>query len=75
MEEERTPESLVAGLVKLLEVKNQGDDQFIGRKKRGGIGRVFGGQVIAQALHAAEMTVDPSRPAHSAGDCPGPARC
>ena len=65
MEEERTPESLVAGLVKLLEVKNQGDDQFIGRKKRGGIGRVFGGQVIAQALHAAEMTVDPSRPAHS----------
>ena len=65
MEEERTPEQLVAGLVKLLEVKDQGDDQFIGRKKRGGIGRVFGGQVIAQALHAAEMTVDPSRPAHS----------
>jgi acyl-CoA thioesterase-2 len=26
---------------------------------------VFGGQVIAQALHAAELTVDPERPAHS----------
>ncbi len=65
MEEEHTPEQLVAGLVKLLEVKDQGEDQFIGRKKRGGIGRVFGGQVIAQALHAAELTVDPSRPAHS----------
>jgi len=65
MEEEHTPERLVAGLVKLLEVKDQGQDQFLGRKKRGGIGRVFGGQVIAQALHAAELTVDPTRPAHS----------
>ncbi|WP_374587826.1 acyl-CoA thioesterase [Novosphingobium sp.] len=65
MEEEHTPERLVAGLVKLLEVKDQGEDQFLGREKRGGIGRVFGGQVIAQALHAAELTVDPSRPAHS----------
>lgn len=65
MDNERTPEQLVAGLLKLLEVKPQGDDHFIGRKKRGGIGRVFGGQVIAQALHAAEATVDPERPAHS----------
>ncbi|MFM2302426.1 MAG: hypothetical protein RLZZ84_2162 [Pseudomonadota bacterium] len=64
-ETERTPEQLVAGLVKLLEVKEQGDDQFLGRKKRGGVGRVFGGQVIAQALAAAEQTVDPARPAHS----------
>ena len=65
MEIERTPEQLVAGLLKLLEVKPQGDDHFIGRKKRGGIGRMFGGQVIAQALCAAELTVDPERPAHS----------
>ncbi|MBS0475209.1 MAG: acyl-CoA thioesterase II [Proteobacteria bacterium] len=65
MDAQRTPEQLVAGLVKLLEVKPQGDDLFIGRKKRGGIGRVFGGQVIAQALLAAEATVDPARPAHS----------
>lgn len=65
MDGERTPEQLVAGLVKLLEVKDQGEDQFLGRKKRGGVGRVFGGQVIAQALHSAELTVDPARPAHS----------
>ena len=65
MEPDRTPEQLVAGLLKLLEVKPQGDDQFIGRKKRGGQGRMFGGQVIAQALCAAELTVDPERPAHS----------
>lgn len=65
MDSEYTPEQLVAGLLKLLEVKPQGEDHFIGRKKRGGIGRVFGGQVIAQALHAAEATVDPERPAHS----------
>ncbi len=65
MDAEQSPEQLVAGLVRLLEVKDQGEDRFIGRKKRGGIGRVFGGQVIAQALHAAELTVDPSRPAHS----------
>ena len=65
MDTEHTPEQLVSGLLKLLAVKPQGDDQFLGRKKRGGIGRMFGGQVIAQALAAAELTVDPERPAHS----------
>ena len=65
MEQQYTPEQLVAGLIKLLAVKPQGGDQFLGRKKRGGVGRMFGGQVIAQALAAAELTVDPDRPAHS----------
>ncbi len=65
MENQRTPQQLVDSLRKLLEVQDQGGDHFLGRKKRGGIGRVFGGQVIAQALHAAELTVDPARPAHS----------
>ncbi|MBS0481505.1 MAG: acyl-CoA thioesterase II [Proteobacteria bacterium] len=65
MDADYSPEQLVAGLIRLLEVKPQGDDQFIGRKKRGGVGRVFGGQVIAQALLSAEATVDPARPAHS----------
>ncbi len=65
MDSQRTPEQLVASLVKLLEVQDQGEDHFLGRKKRGGVGRVFGGQVIAQALLAAENTVDPDRPAHS----------
>ncbi len=60
-----TPEQLVAWLIKLLDVKDDGEDQFTGRRKRGGIGRVFGGQVIAQALAAAERTVDEGRLAHS----------
>ena len=64
-ENEPTPKQLVAWLIKLLDVKDAGDDKFTGRRRRGGIGRVFGGQVIAQALAAAERTVDPSRLAHS----------
>ena len=65
MESQPTPERLVSGLIKLLEPKPLGEDRYEGRKKRGGVGRVFGGQVIAQALLAAEDTVDPDRPAHS----------
>ena len=65
MDPEATPEQLVASLVKLLEVKDSGEDHFAGRRLRGGVGRVFGGQVIAQALAAAERTVDPARLAHS----------
>ena len=64
-EQEPTPEQLVAWLIKLLDVKDAGDDKFTGRRKRGGVGRVFGGQVIAQALAAAERTVDEDRLAHS----------
>ncbi|HUQ13948.1 MAG TPA: acyl-CoA thioesterase domain-containing protein, partial [Novosphingobium sp.] len=60
-----TSEQLVAWLVKLLDVQELGDDRFEGRKKRDGVGRVFGGQVIAQALAAAERTVDEARLAHS----------
>lgn len=60
-----TPEELVRWLVKLLDVKELGGDRFAGRRRRGGIGRVFGGQVIAQALAAAEHTVDQTREAHS----------
>lgn len=65
MNEERTPEQLVAGLLKLLAVTPDGEDCFTGRRKRGGVGRVFGGEVIAQALNAAEATVPDDRPAHS----------
>ena len=65
MDSERTPEQLVSGLLKLLEVKPEGEDRFAGRRKRGGVGRVFGGEVIAQALGAAEATVADDRGAHS----------
>lgn len=63
--ETRSPEQLVAGLVRLLTVEPTGDDHFTGRRKKGGIGRVFGGEVIAQALNAAQATVGSGRPAHS----------
>lgn len=62
---EQSPRELVDGLLHLLEVQQTGEDAFFGRKKPDGIGRVFGGQVIAQALASAEATVDPARPAHS----------
>ena len=42
-----------------------GEDRFDGPRRRDGVGRVFGGQVIAQALMAAQATVHEDRPAHS----------
>ena len=59
------PEKLVAALVRLLTVEPSGEDTFTGQRKQGGIGRVFGGEVIAQALMAAQATVDPGRDVHS----------
>jgi acyl-CoA thioesterase II len=60
-----TPEGMVAELVALLDVQQEGPDLFHGGRKPGGVGRVFGGQIIAQALMAATKTVDPDRVAHS----------
>lgn len=60
-----TPEALVAGLLNLLDVTDHGGDRFEGRRKIGGVGRVFGGQVIGQALASAERTVADDRPVHS----------
>jgi acyl-CoA thioesterase-2 len=60
-----SPQELVRWLVKLLDVKELGGDRFAGRRRRGGVGRVFGGQVIAQALAAADRTVAADREAHS----------
>ena len=60
-----TPEQLVAELTLLLDLEPRGGDRYIGRPQRGGKGRVFGGQAIAQALGAARRTVAPDRYAHS----------
>ncbi|MCH7628933.1 MAG: acyl-CoA thioesterase II [Proteobacteria bacterium] len=60
-----SPEQLVADLLELLDVEDRGGDRFRGRRKKGGVGRVFGGQVIGQALAAAELTVAADRPVHS----------
>lgn len=63
--ETATPESLVADLVDLLDVEEIDTDLYRGRRSRGGIGRVFGGQVIAQALQAAQRSTAMPRTAHS----------
>ena len=64
-EEGPSPQALVDGLTRLLTVVPQGEDLFVGKRQKGGVGRVFGGEVIAQALMAATAAVDPDRLAHS----------
>ena len=65
MSETKTPEELVAGLVRLLTVTRQAEDSFTAPQQPGGVGRVFGGQVIAQALQAAQATAPEGLKAHS----------
>ncbi len=65
MSETPTPEKLVAGLVRLLTVKQDGPDHFVGLPQKGGVGRVFGGQVIAQALQSAQLAAPEGMVAHS----------
>lgn len=56
---------LVDGLVKLLTVEKRASDIYMGSPQHGGVGRVFGGQVIAQALQAAQATIGNAKTAHS----------
>ncbi len=65
MNDSKTPEQLVAGLVRLLTVKPAAENAFTGNQQPDGIGRVFGGQVIAQALQAAQRTAPDGMEAHS----------
>ena len=55
----------VAATVRLLTLDQQTENHFLGHRKPGGLGRIYGGQVVAQALAAAQNTVDPSRRPHS----------
>lgn len=73
-----TPEALTAGLVALLDIEEIDTDLYRGPRNPGGRGRVFGGQVIAQALQAAQRSTE-GKAAHSlhayfmrAGDEGGP---
>jgi len=66
-------------LNELLDVDPMGDDTFVGHRVASSQGRVFGGQVLAQALMAATKTVDESKKVHSChnyfirpGDCDFP---
>ena len=62
---ERTAAEEMAGVLRLLDLDRRGPDEFRGARKLDGRGRVFGGQVVAQALVAARATVEHERPAHS----------
>jgi acyl-CoA thioesterase-2 len=51
-------EASIARLLALLDVEPLGDDHFRGQSTYAGWMRVYGGQVVAQALMAASKTVD-----------------
>lgn len=55
----------VQGLIALLDVAEQGEDWLEGSRKQGGVGRIYGGEVIAQALAAACKTIPDNRMVHS----------
>jgi acyl-CoA thioesterase-2 len=52
-------------LLGLLDLEKAGENLFIGLSPDEPVQRVFGGQVLAQALVAAMRTVAPGRPCHS----------
>jgi len=60
-----TSEALIANLKALLDVEEIDTDLYRGARQPGGKGRVFGGQVIAQALMAATRSTSTNRIAHS----------
>jgi len=55
----------VKELIQLLTLEQLEDNIFIGQNYQAPWGRVFGGQVLAQSLHAAYQTVPEERVAHS----------
>lgn len=59
------PAELVQQLIDLLDLEEIDVDLYRGPRQPGGVGRVFGGQVVAQALQAAQRSVDGGRAAHS----------
>ncbi|HEU0066733.1 MAG TPA: acyl-CoA thioesterase II [Sphingomonas sp.] len=55
----------VRSLIALLDVEEIDSDVYRGARQPEGVGRVFGGQVIAQALQAAQRSVAAPKVAHS----------
>lgn len=58
-------ESVVHELVELLSLERLEDNLFRGQSRDIGTKYVFGGQVLGQALSAAQATLESQRPAHS----------
>lgn len=65
MDEAPTPEQLAQTLVDLLDVEEIDTDLYRGKLGTDGFGRVFGGQVIGQALQAAQRSTEEPKIAHS----------
>lgn len=59
------PQTVVAELVELLQLERIEENLFRGQSRDIGTKYVFGGQVLGQALSAAQRTVDPARHVHS----------
>ena len=49
----------------LFDLESHGPDVFVGVGPRYPWGGLYGGQIVAQALRAAAMTVDTTQPVHS----------
>ena len=56
---------IVTELLDILDLKSLKPDLYRGESLQTGWFRVFGGQVVAQALVAAQRSVEPGRPVHS----------
>lgn len=65
MSDAPAPSDIMADFVRLLSVTASDQGSFTGSPQPGGVGRVFGGQVIAQALQAAQATAPEGMAAHS----------
>lgn len=65
MNEPDDPRATVDALIGLLTVRDAGAGSYVGQPQTDGIGRVFGGQVIAQALQAAQAAAPAGMVAHS----------
>ena len=59
------PQSALDALLATLDLERVEDNLFLGARGNEGWQRVFGGQVLGQALIAAARTVDPERSVHS----------
>src|SRR3546814_11073779 len=59
------PTDLANALVDLLTIEELDTDLYRGRRLPGGVGRVFGGQVIAQGLQAAQRSNEAPKTAPS----------
>ncbi len=55
----------IEGLIKVLNLKQKTENEFIGISKTIGSPNVFGGQVLAQALSAADKSITNNRVLHS----------